>query len=74
MPEVRGEHVEWCKKRALEYVDNGNLSEAYLSMASDLKKNEETKDHPAIVTGMQLMIMGELNTPQAMRKFIKGFN
>ncbi len=74
MTKDRNDHIEWCKKRALEYIDNGNFSEAYTSIASDLKKNEETKDHPAILTGMQLMMIGELNTPQSMRKFIEGFN
>ena len=71
---TRTEHVEWCKKRALKYVDNGDLENAYVSMCSDLGKHEETAGHVAIGLGMQLMMIGQLNTPHEMRKFIEGFH
>lgn len=71
---TRSEHVEWCKKRALEYIDNGDLNNAYASMASDLGKHPETEGHPAISIGMMLLMGGELSTPEKMRKFIEGFN
>ena len=70
----RQEHVQWCKDRALEYVDNGDLPNAYASMASDMKKHPETENHSAIALGMQMMMVGMLNTPGEMRKFIEGFN
>lgn len=71
---TRSEHLEWCKKRALEYVDSGNLKDAYNSMCSDLSKHEETKNHPAAIIGMQLMLTGGLSTPEKMINFINGFN
>jgi hypothetical protein len=71
---TRTEHVEWSKKRALEYVDRGDLSNAYGSMVSDLKKHKETEMHPAIELGMGLLMMGKLNTSDEMRKFIEGFH
>lgn len=71
---TRQEHVKWCKKRALEYVDNGDLKNAYASMSSDLMKHSETENHSAIQLGMMLMMNGNLNTPEEMRKFIEGFN
>ncbi len=71
---TRQKHMEWCKKRALEYVDNGDLTNAYSSMASDLGKHEETKNHVAISLGMMLMMSGKLSTQEEMRKFIEGFN
>jgi len=71
---TRTEHLEWCKRRALEYVDAGDLSQAYASIASDLSKHPETEGHVAIQLGMMLMISGNLNTPSEMRKFIEGFN
>lgn len=74
MPETRAEHLAWCKKRAFEYVDMGDLSQAYASMASDLGKHPETQDHPAIGLGMMLMMGGNLQTEAEMRKFIEGFN
>ena len=71
---TRTEHVEWSKKRALEYVDNNDLNTAFSSMASDLGKHKETEKHPAIEIGMQLLMMGKLNTSDEMRKFIEGFH
>ena len=72
--ETREEHVDWCKKRALEYVDRGDLANALSSMISDLSKHKETADHPAIMVGMQLSMSGMLDTTARMRKFIEGFN
>lgn len=70
----RAKHVEWCKKRALEYVDEGDLTNALASMGSDLSKHDETANHPGIMIGMQLMMFGGLSIPDEMRKFIEGFN
>ncbi len=70
----REEHLEWCKKRALEYVDADDCPQAYASMASDLRKHPETERHAAIGLGMQMMMAGLLDKPSDMRKFIEGFN
>ena len=71
---TRSEHLDWCKERALEYVDAGDLGQAYASMVSDLGKHPETQDHPAIMLGMMLMMSGQLSNPSEMRDFINGFN
>lgn len=71
---TREEYLQWCKGRALEYVTKGDLKNAYASMASDLGKHEETKGHPAIMLGMQLLMSGRLSTPKEMTDFINGFN
>ena len=71
---TRAEHLQWCKDRALEYVDLGDLQNAWGSMASDLGKHEETKNHAGIELGMMQMLGGFLNTPKEMRRFIEGFN
>jgi hypothetical protein len=70
----RQEHLEWCKRRALEYVDRGELTDAFASMASDLNKHPETEKHPGIVVGMGLLMTKQLDTEDKMRKFIEGFN
>jgi len=70
----REEHLAWCKERALDLVDQGDLTQAYASMASDLRKHDGTAGHPAIELGMMLMMGGHLSTPHEMRKFIEGFN
>jgi hypothetical protein len=74
---TRAEHLAWCKKRALQYVDAGDLVQAYTSMASDLGKHPATANHPGIMLGMGLLMLpdhGRLGTPQGMREFIEGFN
>lgn len=70
----RQEHLEWCKTRALEYVEINDLTNAWASMCSDLNKHEETKDHAAIKIGTMLLVVGDLSTPKQMKKFILGFN
>lgn len=47
----REEHLKWAKDRALEYVEKGDLKNAWASMVSDLGKHEETEDHSAILMG-----------------------
>lgn len=71
---TRDEHLDWCKKRAYEYCDRGDLTEAFASFASDMGKHPETKDHSAIGLGLMMMMSGHLVTVQEMRKFIEGFN
>lgn len=71
---TRDEHLAWCKQRALDYVDQGDLSAAFASMCSDLDKHERTRDHPGVHLGGLLLLGGQLSTPLAMRRFIEGFN
>lgn len=71
---TRTEHLEWCKKRALVYVDANDPVQAYSSMSSDLSNHPETANHPGIALGMALMMGGQLSTQDQMRKFIDGFN
>jgi len=69
----RQEHLECCKKRALEYVDRGCVQEAFASMASDLRKHPETEKHSGIELGLMHLLFGTIKTPEQMRKFIEGF-
>ena len=70
----RCEHIAWCKERATEYLDGGDVLQAYTSMGSDLNKHPETKDHPGIAIGVSLLMIGSLSTVSEMRHFIDGFN
>ena len=70
----RNEHVQWCKDRALKYVDKGDLTSAFASMGSDLKKHPDTKNHAGVSLGLTLMISGKLSTQDEMREFINGFH
>jgi len=71
---TREEHLQWCKDRALEYVDRGDLQEAIASMLSDISKHPETKSDLLSQLGVGLLMTGSLNTPDEARKFINGFN
>ena len=71
---TRAEHLAWCKQRALEYVDAGDLSQAMTSMVSDLNAHPETLRHSAMELGMMMIMGGQLGTPAEMRRFIEGFN
>jgi hypothetical protein len=70
---TRAEHLAWCKKRALEYVDAGREGEAFASMSSDLGKHPETAKHIGLEIGMMLMMSGHLKG-QELRRWITGFN
>jgi hypothetical protein len=39
---TRDEHLAWCKRRALECIDAGDLTHAVAGMASDLKAHPDT--------------------------------
>jgi len=69
----RTEHLEWCKKVALKYVDAGDVSTAWTSMYSDLGKHPDTANHPLINVGMVMYKHSESVTPEEMRKFINRF-
>lgn len=71
---TRAEHLAWCKQRAIQELDSGDVSNAYASMASDLSKHPETEGHSAIQLGMMLMMGGHLSSKEEMRRFIDGFN
>jgi hypothetical protein len=70
--EDRNEHLAWCKKRALEYLDAGDLNNAVTSMLSDLSKHPELR---GIGSKMGMIgIFAVKEGPRAVRRFIEGFN
>lgn len=70
----RKDHLAWCKRRAVKYIDAGDLPQALTSMGSDLNKHPETENHSAMTLGVLMLLGGQLGTPDEMRKFIEGFN
>jgi len=71
---TRAEHLAWCKQRALEYVEAGDLDGAFASMCSDMDKHPDTSHSPVHMLGMMLKINGHLDTLDEMRRWITGFN
>jgi len=70
---TRAEHMRWCKRRALEYLDAGDRRQAISSFLSDLTKNEETE--PLVNSWGGQMALFELASGDAVttRQFIQGF-
>lgn len=70
---TRQEHLEWCKKRALEYLDRGDVREAVTSMMSDMQKHEETKFTSPALNALGIMAI-QSNSVSEARRYIVGFN
>lgn len=73
---TRGEHLAWCKQRALAELGSGSpaqISAAWFSMVSDLRKHPETTTHDSILPGTILATNGHLDTKDQMEQFLSGF-
>lgn len=70
----REEHLAFCKRRALEYVDAGDLDQAITSMMSDLTKHPETQGSGAGSALAMLALFHYGKPPAEIRRFINGFN
>lgn len=73
---TRDEHIKWCKERAIEEMNfyPDKPWQGVVSMMSDLGKHPETVNHPGIMMGASMMLIGKLKTRQQVADFIKGFN
>lgn len=70
---TREEHLAWAKKRALEYVDAGDLANAVASMGSDLQKHPHTHGASTSVMLRLGMMYIDQGDPQRVRAWIEGF-
>lgn len=68
---TRDEHLAWAKKRALEYLDAGDVVNAITSMGSDLEK------HPELKLNQHLLALGLMyardHDREGARRWIEGF-
>lgn len=73
---TRQEHLDWCKQRAYEYLDIGDVQNAFSSFASDIGEHHETESIASVLLQLSipLMAMGHLGTVEEMRQHIAGFN
>jgi len=69
-----GQHMRWCKDRALAYLDQGDMMNALASMASDVTKHYETNT-PAVtmLLGLEGLRCVQANDLRGMRRLIEGF-
>jgi hypothetical protein len=71
---TREEHLAWCKERALEYLDRGEVRDGFMSMLSDLRKHIELEGHIGIQLGVGLMLTpGWIENEREVRHWIEGF-
>ena len=69
----RAEHLAWAKKRALEYVDMGDLLNAVVSLSSDLLKHEDFRT-AGVELALQFGLFKVSHGAGAVRHWIEGFN
>jgi hypothetical protein len=68
------EYLEWCKKRALEYIAAHDPRQAFTSMLSDLRKRDSFANHPGATIGVGFMMLdGWIDNPAEVRRWIEGF-
>lgn len=74
---LRRAHLNWCKARALEELEQGGpfaIMNAWASFVSDMGKETETADHMGLRLGLLEMMLGRLSTKAEMRHHILGYN
>jgi hypothetical protein len=75
--QTREEHLQWCKDRAMAYVESGDLVQAVASMMSDLTKHPETnKSATGILSNLGLLAATQAQNGDrhGVERYIKGFN
>ena len=68
---TRDEHLAWAKKRALEYLDKGDVVNAITSMGSDLEQHPELRPNHALL--MVGMLYARDYDWEGARRWIEGF-
>lgn len=72
----RTAHLNWCKQRALEYVEAEQYHLAMSSFISDINKSNLTSNLTEIIKELffPLFLTGALSSKEKMRDCINGFN
>lgn len=74
----RNEHLQWCKDRALQYLDRNSqyydVQNAFASFMSDIRKSDETKQLAELAGQLGVAVMMSGFNHDAVKKFIEGFN
>ena len=72
---TREEHIKWCKERAIAEMDfYKQPSKALISMASDLRKHQETDSEALVLMCTMHLMMNPKITREEVIKFLDGFN
>lgn len=71
---ARSDHLQWCKDRALEFVDAGQLPNAFSSFMSDLNKFDEPMYEAELLRTLTIVGFAQCGTADKMRAWINGFS
>jgi hypothetical protein len=72
---TRDEHLNWCKERALQILESGDIPGAFASMASDLGKwNGGALYDDVDLSFLRMDAILFCKTAEQMRHWIEGFN
>lgn len=69
----RGEHLAWCRERAIQVLETGNCAGAVASMVSDLREAETPLYDEAVLLPLLAEGIVFRRTPAAIRRWIEGF-
>lgn len=73
--QTREEHLKWCKQRATEIVDRGDIQGAFAAMMSDLHTWEGGELYDQLTLAHLWMDAALFRkTAEDMRNWIEGFN
>ena len=68
----RQEHLQWCKDRANEYLNQGDAQQGVTSMLPDMGKHPETElDDILQQMGLMVLVSGDLGEAKS---YVNGFN
>jgi Tfp pilus assembly protein PilF len=68
----REEHLQWCKQRALNYLDQGDIDNAVAAMTSDLSKHPEMEPLNWALISLGMIYVAQQDRDGA-RRWIEGW-
>lgn len=71
---TRAEHLDWCKRRAIELLDRGLAAEALASFQSDVLKHEDTAKIAGGIMGSLGLSYVIHGNDHGLRSWIEGWN
>lgn len=69
---TREEHLELCKENAIEYLRSNDVTNAVISMLSDLSKHPETSKFSKVLEKLGMMYIVQQDLKGA-KRWIEGF-
>lgn len=70
----RTKHLDFCKKRAADYIAMGDTTQAFSSFMSDMQNYPELANHPHLMDFAGLFFQDHFKTPEQLGKYIEDFN